>query len=154
MELRYCNYSQQRIVLRQGMGEEQTIKTAIHEIAHAEMHNQQKGRVESKKSRPVREVEAESVAYVVCRHYGLDTSEYSFPYIAGWEGRNPQILKESLNVIREAAENLVTEIDEKFLEIVKEKGYQKREIRTKQTYPERKTQVPGKIAPNERQVVL
>lgn len=120
----YCKYQERRIVINEGMSEVQNIKTAIHEITHAQLHdyyNQKEKYIpaEQKKDRSIREVEAESVAYVVCLHYGLDTSEYSFPYVAGWESHDTSLLKNSLAVIRETADNLITNIDAKAYEIGK-----------------------------------
>ncbi|SCI72233.1 Uncharacterised protein [uncultured Clostridium sp.] len=105
------------------MSELQTIKTAIHEIAHAKLHDidltspmDGQNRVD----RRTREVEAESVAYTVCQHYGLDTSDYSFGYVAGWSsGRELAELKSSLETIRSAAAEIINSIDGKLAEIQK-----------------------------------
>ena len=78
-----CNYEEKRIFINEGMDELQNIKTAIHEIAHATLHDTALAMPE-RPDRRTREVQAESVAYAVCQHYGLDTSDYSFGYIAGW----------------------------------------------------------------------
>ena len=78
-----CNYEEKRIIINEGMDELQNIKTAIHEIAHATLHDTALAMPE-RPDRRTREVQAESVAYAVCQHYGLDTSDYSFGYIAGW----------------------------------------------------------------------
>ena len=113
----YFSHEEQRIVIREGMGQLHTLKTAIHEIAHAILHNHygQKKRnipVEQCKDHNTREVEAESVAFVVCQHYGLDTSEYSFGYVAGWSsGRERKELKASLDTIRQTAADLIDRID-------------------------------------------
>lgn len=119
----YCSFIDGRIAINEDMSEVQNVKTAIHEITHAQLHDyysvaEKDIPEENKKGRHTREVEAESVAYVVCQHYGIDTSEYSFPYVAGWESHNKEILKNSLSVIRETADNLITNIDTKFQEIV------------------------------------
>jgi len=119
----YCNYQERRIAIKESMSEAQNIKTAIHEITHAQLHDYyntagQDAAPENKKSRNMREVEAESVAYVVCQRYGIDTSEYSFPYVAGWESHDKEILKNSLSVIRETADNLITNIDVTFQKII------------------------------------
>ena len=121
----YCNYQERRIAIKESMSEAQNIKTAIHEITHAQLHDYyntagQDAAPENKKSRNMREVEAESVAYVVCQHYGVDTAEYSFPYVAGWESHDKEILKNSLSVIRETADNLITNIDVTFQKIIQE----------------------------------
>jgi antirestriction protein ArdC len=70
------------------MSEVQNVKTLIHEMAHAKLHNMtaQKARDDGGQTRSSKEVEAESVAYTVCQHYGIDTSDYSFAYVAGWSG--------------------------------------------------------------------
>ncbi len=102
------------------MSQLQTIKTAIHEIAHAKLHAidptdpEQTNRPDSR----TREVQAESVAYAVCQHYGLDTSEYSFGYVAGWSsGRELAELKASLEIIRNTAHELISALDEHLAEL-------------------------------------
>ena len=120
----YYHLEDKRIAIQEGMSELQTLKTAIHEIAHAKLHdidlnapeNEQQPRVD----RRTREVEAESVAYTVCQHYGLDTSDYSFGYVAGWSsGRELSELKSSLETIRSAAAEIINSIDENFAELQK-----------------------------------
>jgi len=111
-----CNYSEQRIIIRPGMSEAQTLETKIHEIAHAKLHANQPPdvliEIDSKNDRHSREVEAESVAYVVCQHFGVDTSDYSFGYIAGWsKGKELAELKSSLNLIRDTAAELIDGIE-------------------------------------------
>ena len=114
-----CNYEEKRISINEGMDELQNIKTAIHEIAHATLHNIDKDEPE-RPDRRTREVQAESVAYAVCQHYGLDTSDYSFGYIAGWSsGKELAELKGSLETIRSTAANLIDTIDGHFAEIQK-----------------------------------
>ena len=115
----YYHLEDKRIAIREGMSEIQTLKTTIHEIAHAKLHAIDKDMpIEKQENRPdgrTREVQAESIAYTVCQHYGLDTSDYSFGYIAGWSsGRDLSELKASLEVIRSTASELITEIDEHF----------------------------------------
>lgn len=123
----YCNYEEQRIAIHEGMGEVQNVKTAIHEITHATLHNyyaekEKEVPPEQRKDQRTREVEAESVAYTVCQHYGIDTSDYSFGYIAGWSSdKQAKELKASLGTIRNTAAALITSIDEKYQEIVKAK---------------------------------
>lgn len=122
----YCNYETGQVVINEGMSEVQNVKTAIHEITHATLHdyyNQKEKELPKiqKKDRRTREVEAESVAYVVCQHYGIETSDYSFPYVAGWEGQNKDLLKSSLATIRETADRLITSIDETFQALAKER---------------------------------
>ena len=101
------------------MSEAQTVKTALHEASHASLHNKEAMNADSdKKSRNQKECEAESVAYVVCQHYGIDTSEYSFPYVAGWSSdKEVPELKASLDTIRRAASDLIVKIDEKIAEL-------------------------------------
>ena len=81
----YFHVEENRIAIQEGMSEAQTVKTALHEASHATLHSKEAMSADSdKKSRSQKECEAESVAYVVCQHYGVDTAEYSFPYVAGW----------------------------------------------------------------------
>ena len=110
----YFHLLDNRIAIQEGMSQLQTIKTAIHEIAHAKLHTidpntpEQSNRPDSR----TREVQAESVAYAVCQHYGLDTSDYSFGYVAGWSsGKDLKELKASLETIRATAHELITTID-------------------------------------------
>ncbi len=117
----YFHTEENRIALNNGMSEIQNIKTAIHEMAHAKLHNTE-AQKDNKQSKNSKEVEAESVAYTVCQHYGIDTSDYSFAYVAGWsQGKEMPELKESLNTIREAAADLISKIDEKSKELLAEK---------------------------------
>lgn len=116
----YFHLLDKRIAIQEGMSQLQTIKTAIHEIAHAKLHAidpndpEQANRPDSR----TREVQAESVAYAVCQHYGLDTSEYSFGYVAGWSsGRELAELKASLEIIRNAAHELISALDEHLAEL-------------------------------------
>lgn len=115
-----CFYEERRIAINEGMSELQNIKTAIHEIAHATLHDIDQDTPE-RPDRRTREVQAESIAYAVCQHYGLDTSDYSFGYVAGWSsGRELAELKSSLETIRSTAANLIDTIDGHFAEIQKE----------------------------------
>ena len=114
--------AEKRIAIDDNMSELQTLKTAIHEIAHAKLHdidlNAPKEEKENRPNQRTREVEAESVAYTVCRHYGLDTSDYSFGYVAGWSsGKELSELKGSLETIRLAASELIDSIDGHFKEL-------------------------------------
>ena len=138
----YYHLEDKRIAINEGMSELQTLKTAIHEIAHAKLHDidlnapedEQKPRVD----RRTREVEAESVAYTVCQHYGLDTSDYSFGYVAGWSsGRELSELKSSLETIRSAAAEIINSIDENLAELQKA---QDKEQTAGQEQPTRKEQ--------------
>ena len=112
----YYHLEEKRIAIDEGMSELQTLKTAIHEIAHAKLHAIDKDTPATEQAdrpdRRTREVQAESVAYAVCQHYGLDTSDYSFGYVAGWSsGRELSELKASLETIRKAANELIIDID-------------------------------------------
>ena len=120
----YYHLEEKRIAIDEGMSDLQTLKTAIHEIAHAKLHDidlnapkeEQKPRVD----RRTREVEAESVAYTVCQHYGLDTSDYSFGYVAGWSsGKELAELRGSLETIRSTAAEMINAIDGHFAELQK-----------------------------------
>ena len=127
-----CNYEEKRIFINEGMDELQNIKTAIHEIAHATLHDTALAMPE-RPDRRTREVQAESVAYAVCQHYGLDTSDYSFGYIAGWSsGKELAELKGSLETIRSTAANLIDTIDGHFAAIQKA---QDKEQTTEQAQP-------------------
>ena len=116
----YYDLAEKRIAIDDGMSELQTIKTAIHEIAHAKLHDIDLNAPEQaeRPDRSTREVQAESVAYTVCQHFGLDTSDYSFGYVAGWSsGRDIKELKASLETIRTAASELISEIEGHFAEL-------------------------------------
>ena len=122
----YYHLAEKRIAIDDNMSELQTLKTAIHEIAHAKLHdidlNAPKEKQENRLDQRTREVEAESIAYTVCRHYGLDTSDYSFGYVAGWSsGKELSELKGSLETIRLAASELIDSIDEHFKELQRTK---------------------------------
>ena len=109
----YYSHVEQRIVLRPGLSEIQTIKTLVHEISHAMLHNPDQVPPEERKDRHEKEVEAESIAYVVCQHFGIDTSEYSFGYVAGWsKGKELSELKDSLDLIHRTAGEIITALDE------------------------------------------
>lgn len=111
-----CNFVEQRILVQPDMSQVQTIKTMIHEVSHAKLHAPiEDGDGETppqRKRRFVREMEAESVAYVVCQHFGIDTADYSFGYVAGWShGKNLSQLKASLELIHNTAAELIDGID-------------------------------------------
>lgn len=112
----YYEQLEKRIAVQEGLSQLQTVKTLIHEIAHAKLHdiNLHAG-PEERANRPnqrTREIQAESVAYVVCQHYGLDTSDYSFGYIASWSsGQDVAELKASLDLIRSSASELIGKLD-------------------------------------------
>ncbi|MCE4768750.1 antirestriction protein ArdA, partial [Clostridioides difficile] len=118
----YYHLEEKRIAIQEGMSELQTLKTAIHEIAHAKLHdidlNAPKEEQGDRPDRRTREVQAESVAYTVCQHYGLDTSDYSFGYVAGWSsGKELSELKSSLETIRAAAVEIIDSIDANLAEL-------------------------------------
>lgn len=125
----YYHLTEKRIAIQEGMSELQTLKTAIHEIAHSKLHaiDQEAPAIEQA-DRPdsrTREVQAESVAYAVCQHYGLDTSDYSFGYVAGWSsGKDLKELKASLETIRATAHELITTIDGHLAQLQKERQAQ------------------------------
>ena len=148
-----CNYEEKRISINEGMDELQNIKTAIHEIAHATLHDIDKDAPE-RPDRRTREVQAESVAYAVCQHYGLDTSDYSFGYIAGWSsGKELAELKGSLETIRSTAAKLIDTIDGHFAEI---QQAQDKEQTTEQAQSEAEAaapELPEETAPVQEQEV-
>ena len=119
----YYSKAENRIAINDEMSEVQNVKTLLHESAHQKLHSVEALQMrEGKPSRADKEVEAESVAYVICQHFGINTSDYSFAYVAGWaEGKDISQLKESLDTIRRAAGEMITAIDEKVLEMVGEK---------------------------------
>ena len=127
----YFHQKDQRIAIQEGMSEIQTIKTAIHEMAHQKLHSveqennqsyQSKKQEEKAQTRSEKEVEAESVAYTVCQHFGIDTSDYSFGYVAGWsQGKEMAELKASLLTIRRAAASMIDDIEGHIKEIHLEK---------------------------------
>ncbi len=112
----YFHTEEKRIAVQENMSESQTLKTMVHEVAHSMLHNKEINRDDlmevPAKDRNTKEVEAESVAYTVCQHFGIDTSDYSFGYIAGWSsGKDMKELKSSLDTIRKTASELITEIE-------------------------------------------
>lgn len=120
----YCDCMSQCIVVDEGMSELQTLKTTIHEIAHAKLHDTSidaKTEKQTQLDRQTKEVQAKSVAYTVCQHYGLDTSEYSFGYVVGWSsGKTLPELKSSVEVIHRAAAEIISGIDRWFAELRQE----------------------------------
>ena len=122
----YFSPLESRIAIQEGMSEIQTVKTAIHEIAHAKLHAihpDEKTAPEDKKDRHTKEVEAESVAYTVCQRYGIETSDYSFGYIAGWSSdKETKELKGSLETIRKTAAEMIDIIDAKLKVLLAEKS--------------------------------
>ena len=151
----YYHLEEKRIAIDEGMSDLQTLKTAIHEIAHAKLHDidlnapkeEQKPRVD----RRTREVEAESVAYTVCQHYGLDTSDYSFGYVAGWSsGKELTELRGSLETIRSTAAEMINAIDGHFAELQKAQEKEKAQPQHEGNAPERQSETQAKDAPREK----
>ncbi|HHX08380.1 MAG TPA: ImmA/IrrE family metallo-endopeptidase [Chloroflexi bacterium] len=133
----YYHLKDKRIALRKGMSESQTLASAVHEIAHAKLHDrdpQARGAQAGEKGKDPRtqEVEAESIAYAVCQYYGIETGENSFGYVAGWSGdKELSELKASLKTIRDTASDLIDSIDAKMLELKNE--LDKEPAQTKET---------------------
>ena len=149
----YYHLTEKRIAIQEGMSELQTLKTAIHEIAHSKLHAidpeapaiEQADRPDSR----TREVQAESVAYAVCQHYGLDTSDYSFGYVAGWSsGKDLKELKASLETIRATAHELITTIDGHLAQLQKERRAQQEQQAAEQPDPD---SVFSKLPPEQQQ---
>ena len=126
----YYDREAKRIAVQENMSESQTLKTMIHEVAHSKLHSKEVEQDEQKrKDRNTKEVEAESVAYTVCQHFGIDTSDYSFGYIAGWSsGRDTKELRFSMDTIRRTASELITGIEEQLQELLRN-----REVSQEQT---------------------
>jgi hypothetical protein len=145
----YFSLTDKRIAIKEGVSELQAVKTAIHEIAHAKLHDvdlnaplEEQNRID----RRSREVQAESVAYTVCQHFGLDTSDYSFGYVAGWSsGKEMTELKASLETIQETAKELMTEIEGHFTEL-----QQQRQAEQEQA---QQTPVFDKLSPEQQQAL-
>ena len=135
----YCSYVEQRIVIQPGMSQVQTIKTLVHEVAHAKLHSPLDILEETRPDRSTREVEAESVAYVVCQHFGIDTADYSFAYVADWSrGRELEVLKASLDRIHTTAAELIA-------------GMEGQEKEVEKTPPPRRQRRTGRTGRNRRQ---
>ena len=126
----YYDREAKRIAVQENMSESQTLKTMIHEVAHSKLHSKEVEQDEQmRKDRNIKEVEAESVAYTVCQHFGIDTSDYSFGYIAGWSsGRDTKELRSSMDTIRRTASELITGIEEQL-----QKLQRNREVSQEQT---------------------
>ena len=122
----YFHTTYHRIAIQEGMSQSQTVKTAIHEVAHAKLHDRERNQdidAVLDKDRNTQEVEAESVAYTVCQHFGIDTSDYSFGYIAGWSSdRDMKELKSALDTIRKTASELITGIEDRLAELQKDRA--------------------------------
>ena len=149
----YYSQTDKRIAINEGMSELQNIKTLIHETSHAKLHdidlNAPPEKQADRPDRRTREVQAESIAYAVCQHYGLDTSDYSFSYVAQWSsGRELAELKASLETIRNTASELIKDIDKNFAELTKDKEQaQAQETPENEPTPEEKQ--PEQAAPQE-----
>ena len=121
----YFNTAENRIAVQEGMSESQTLKTMVHEVAHSMLHSKEvnKDIPAPAKDRNTKEVEAESIAYTVCQHFGIDTSDYSFGYIAGWSsGKDMKELKSSLDTIRRTASELITGIEGQLQELQRDRA--------------------------------
>lgn len=117
----YYSYAKNRIAINNGMSDTQTIKTAFHEAAHCLLHNPQKNINSKKTSHSDKEIQAESTAFIIANKYGIDTSEYSFPYIASWaNGKELSTLKSFLNEIQTAAREISNSIDNELLKLKKQ----------------------------------
>ncbi len=128
------------ITIKEGMSESQTIKTMVHEISHAKLHNPDMMKENEGKSKGTIEMEAESIAYIVCQHFGIDTSDYSFGYIAGWsEGKETAELKESMNTIRETSSEMINRIEGNLRNIERERQETKEQKDPKETQKEAKS---------------
>ena len=161
----YYSQTEKRIAINEGMSELQNLKTLIHEIAHAKLHDiDLNAPAEEQADRPdrrTREVQAESIAYAVCQHYGLDTSDYSFSYVATWSsGRELSELKASLETIRSTASELIKDIDKNFAELTKDKDKEQaqeaqaeeptlEETQPEQDTPQKETTEPTAEPPQE-----
>lgn len=123
----YYHNVDKEIVIKDGMSESQTMKTAIHEVTHAMLHDREMLQEQGiEKDRLTKEVEAESVAYTVCQHFGLDSSEYSFPYIAGWSsGKEMKELRASMDTIRKTAGDFIEDMTEQLRSLKKELSQEK-----------------------------
>ena len=148
----YYSQTDKRIAINEGMSELQNLKTLIHEIAHAKLHdidlNAPTKEQADRPDRRTREVQAESIAYTVCQHYGLDTSDYSFAYVAEWSsGRELSELKASLKTIRDTAAELIADIDKNLAELTQNKE-QAQETQAEKPTQEEKEQ-PEQDAPQE-----
>jgi antirestriction protein ArdC len=116
----YYSDAERKIVIKEDMSQLQTIKTMIHEMAHEKLHAKEHLDKDYSSDRRTKEVEAESIAYTICQHYGLDSSDYSFSYVAGWSsGKETKELKASLERIRSAADEMITDIDKSLEKQVK-----------------------------------
>ena len=167
----YYHLEDRRIAIQENISELQTVKTAVHEIAHAKLHALPEKEAQPdavKIDRRTREVQAESVTYTVCQHFGIDTSDYSFGYIASWSsGRETEELKASLETIRNTAAEFIDAIEDKFLEReqaqnkaaerskpVKAQTGKKKSIKKQLAENKGKSAAPKKSAPKKEELSL
>ena len=133
----FYHLEDKKIVVQDGMSEVQTIKTLLHEMAHQKLHDKDNVPEAKDISRNGKEVEAESVAYVVCQHYGINTSDYSFSYVAGWtEGKETPELKASLDKIRQTASEFIYQIDQKMEVLMADKDQVQESAKTSSPFPQ------------------
>ena len=147
----YCHYGEDaKITVRNDMSEIETIAAAVHEISHAKLHNYTIEELallppEEKKTRRMREVEAESVAFVVCKHFGIETGESSFPYIASWsKDKEMPELKASLSTIQKTSAELIDEIEENLISLEKEQVKSKESVMS-QLPPEKQEEIKDAV---------
>lgn len=139
----YCRYGD-KIGIREGMSEVQTISAVVHEITHAKLHDKHNSAETAKgKSTKMKEVEAESISYVVCQHFGIETSPNSFGYLAEWGSDDMSEFKASLDLIRKEARGLINAIDERFEQICKDRGIDLSETEPVQATPEATAEAPA-----------
>ena len=137
----YCDHAEGRIVVRPGLSQKQTLKTLVHEIAHAKLHAPADILDTARPKRSTRELEAESVAYVVCQHFGIDTADYSFGYVADWtRDKDMKQLKASLDLIRSTSAELIAGMEGHEQEQEQERTAPRRQ-------PRRPRKPKGKTAP-------
>ena len=119
----YYHQTEKYIAIKEDMSNVQTMKTGVHEVSHALLHDREVMDAEGVlKDQTTKEVEAESIAYIVCNHFGLDTSEYSFTYIASWcESRDMKALKASMDTIRKTSAEIIENIEAQMYELEMER---------------------------------
>ena len=155
---------EQRIAVREGMSEVQTVSAAVHEIAHSKLHNYEKDKEQTTagdetaapvkpKSRETEEVEAESISFAVCAYYGISTGENSFGYIASWsKDKELSELRASLETINKTASGLITDIDRNYADIMKERGLDKVEPEQQPGYEQWSESATANNAPEQPDV--
>ena len=151
----YFSASEQRIAIREGMSQVQTVSAVVHEIAHSKLHNYQKAKEQAaaeneaappvpRKSRETEEIEAESISYAVCAYYGVETGANSFGYLASWsKDKELSALRESLETINKTSSGLISDIDRHYRDIMKERGLDKAEPEQEQkAEPDKNMEAP------------